>query len=422
MNVSQQIFSHTFPNGLTLLSQPMPWLESAAFSLSLPAGCRFDPPAQIGLANFTCEMVQRGCGELDSRGFIETLEYLGVDYSSSVSVFRSNFGGAMPADQLLDSLAVYRDVFVKPHLPADQIEDARQVCFQEIGAIQDDLAQRTMIELRMRHYGDPDGRICEGTMESVQSITLDDVVRFHKRYYQPRGAIIAVAGRHDWQALKDHIGKLFADWRPAESMEPQIAPPLRGNYHIPFKSNQTHIAVAFPCVPYAHDDYFKARAAVGVLSDGMSSRLFSEVREKRGLCYTVSASCNSNRELGAVLCYCGTSADRAQESLDVLIEQLVNLKNGVEQAELDRLKIQIRSGLIMQQESCRTRAGSIAGDWFFLGRVRTLEETNELISDLTVADINEYVAANPPSNFDIVTLGPEPLELREDGISATSAR
>ena len=422
MNIPQQIYSHTFPNGLTLVSQPMPWLESAAFSLSLPAGCRFDPSDQIGLANFTCEMVQRGCGELDSRGFIETLEYLGVDYSSSVSVYRSHFGGAMPADQLLDSLSVYRDVFRKPHLPADQIEDARLVCLQEIGAIQDDLAQRTLIDLRMRYYGDPDGRICEGTFESVQAITLDDVIRFHNQYYQPRGTVIAVAGRHDWQALRDHIGELFADWLPVDVSEPRVSPPMHGNFHIPFASNQTHIAIAYPSVPYSHEDYFKARAAVGVLNDGMSSRLFTEVREKRGLCYTVSASCNSNLEQGAVLCYCGTSADRAQESLDVLIEQLVNLKHGVEQAELDRLKTQIRSGLVMQQESCRTRAGSIAADWFFLGRARTLEETNELIRDLTLAEINEFVAANPPSDFDVVTLGPDPLELRHDGISATSAR
>ena len=311
MNIPQRILSHTYDNGLILISESMPWLESAAFSLSLPTGCKFDPADQIGLANFTCEMVQRGCGELDSRGFIEALEYLGVDYSSSVSVYQAHYGGAMPAAQLLDALAIYRDVFRKPHLPESQLEDARLVCFQEIAGIQDDLAQRVMIDSRMRYYGDPDGRICEGTVESVESITHEDIVAFHKTYYQPQGTIIAVAGNHDWDALKDRVGELFGDWQANEIVEPIATTPSHGNHHIPFDSNQTHIAISYPCVPYSHDDYFKARAAVGVLSDGMSSRLFTEVREKRGLCYAVSASCNFVLDRGAIFCYCGTSADRA---------------------------------------------------------------------------------------------------------------
>ncbi len=421
MSIPQRILSHTYENGLTLVSQPMPWLESVAFSLSLPAGCRFDPTNQIGLSNFTCEMVQRGSGELDSRGFIEALEYLGVDFSSSVSVYRTHYGGAMPAAQLNEALAIYRDVFRSPHLPADQLEDGRQVCFQEIAAIQDDLAQRAMIDARMRYYGDPEGRICEGTVESVQSIQLTDIVEFHKQFYQPLGTVIAVAGKHEWESLKDLVGELFGDWAANETREPAFVAPSHGNHHIPFDSNQTHIAIAYPGISYSDGDFFKARAAVGVLSDGMSSRLFTEVREKRGLCYAVSATCNSVLDRGAVFCYCGTSAERAQESLDVLIEQLINLGNGVTESELDRLKVQIRSGLIMQQESCRSRAGSIASDWFYLGRVRTLDEINDLINGLTVKSINHFLRDHPPANFDVVTLGPQPLELKHDGVSATSA-
>lgn len=416
-----EIYSHTYENGLTIVSQPMPWLESVAFTLSLPAGCRFDPVNKIGLSNFVCEMVQRGAGKMDSRQYIESLESLGIDYSSSVSVYRATYAGAMQAGQLHDALAVYRDVFRNPHMSSDQLEDGRQVCYQEIGGLQDDLAQRAFIDLRKRFYGDPDGRICEGTFESVESITLDDIVQFHQKFYQPSGAIIAVAGKHDFEALKDHVGELFGDWDANEIAEPESVPPLHGSHHIPFESNQTHIAIAYPGVAYSDDDYFKLRAAVGVLSDGMSSRLFTEVREKRGLCYTVSASCNSILNSGAVFSYCGTSAERAQESLDVLVEQFLNLKRGVTKEELDRLKVQIRSSMIMQQESCRSRAGSIAGDWFYLGRVRSLDEINELVNNLTVESINEYLAEHPPGDFDVVSLGPEPLELKQHGISATSA-
>ncbi len=417
---NQQIFSHTYANGLVLVAQRMPWLESAAFSINLPAGCRFDPDEKIGLANFACEMVQRGCGNRDSRQFIEELESFGIDYSSSASVYHTYFGGAMCAGQLRDALNIYADVLQRPHLPEDQLEDGRLVCLQEIRSIEDDLAQRTLMKLRVCYYGHPDGRDCHGTMESVESISQQDIRDFFEKQYRPNGTIIGVAGKLDWPATKDHIGMLFSDWKSVDAQDPSASAAEHGMQHIPFESQQTHIAIAYPSVPYSHEDYFTARGSVGVLSDGMSSRLFTEVREKRGLCYSVFASSHSNKNSGCVICYAGTTADRAQETLDVLIEQLTELKLGIREDELKRLKVQIRSGLVMQQESCRSRAGAIAGDWFHLGRVRLLDELNERINSLTVKSINQYLESNPPGNFDIVTLGPKPLELSERGVSAIS--
>ena len=99
-----------------------------------------------------------------------------------------------------------------------------------------------------------------------------------------------MAGKIDGPRLKDHVEALFADWEPREVKQPDATPPEHGVHHIPFESNQTHIAIAYPGVPYSSEDYYQQRAAVGVLSGGVSSRLFSEVREKRGLCYTVFAS------------------------------------------------------------------------------------------------------------------------------------
>ena len=419
---TQQIFNHTYDNGLTLVAQSMPWLESAAFSIAVPAGCRFDPNDKLGTANFTCEMVQRGCGQYNSRQFVEALESLGVDYSSSAALYGTNFGGAMQWAQLQDALAVYADVLQRPLFPKDQLEDGRMVCFQEIAALEDDLAQRTLRQLRLKHYGSTDGRNCEGTIESVKSITLDDVKAFYEKCYRPNGMVIACAGKLDWESLKTHVGKLFDGWDRKPDPEISVEPAEHGNHHIKHESEQTHIAVGYPGVHYAHEDYYLNRGAIGVLSGGMSSRLFTEVREKRGLCYTVFATCSTLRDKGAVLCYSGTSNDRAQETLDVILQELRKLAMGITEDELRRLKVQIRSGLIMQQESCRGRAGSIAGDWLHLGRVKTLDEINEKINGLTVDSINEYLAANPPRDFDVVTLGPQPLEFKEDGVSASPAR
>jgi predicted Zn-dependent peptidase len=122
-----------------------------------------------------------------------------------------------------------------------------------------------------------------------------------------------------------------------------------------------------------------------------------------------------------VICYCGTSADRAQRALDVLVEQLTLLKQGIRDDELRRLKTQIRSGLIMQQESCRARANTMASDWFLLGRVPTLRQTLDQIEQLSVDSINNYLAENAPTQFELVTLGPEPLYLPDHAALPASA-
>jgi predicted Zn-dependent peptidase len=365
---------HRFENGLTLLAEPMPWLRSASFSILLPAGNQYDPANRLGLASCCCDMIQRGSGERDSRRFIEDLELLGVDYGFSVTVYHTSMGGTVPAQNIGDALAIFADVVRNPWLPEDQLEDARLVCYQEIRGIEDDLAQKALVALRLKHYGRPLGYNSSGTEEGVAAIQIDDVRRFCLSNYRPDETIIAVAGKFDWSELRDRVGELFGGI-PRGETEPVIGlPGEHGTLHIPYESNQTHICLAYPSVTYGDPEYFRARGAIGVMSDGMSSRLFHEVREKRGLCYTVFATLHSLLDRGSVMCYAGTGAERAQETLDVILREFRRLSEGVSADELSRLKVQIRSHLIMQQESSRSRASSIAGDWFYLGRVRPLDE------------------------------------------------
>lgn len=409
--MTQAIYTHTFDNGLVLLAECMDWLESVAFTIQLPAGYTHDPPNRLGLSNFTCEMVQRGCGPRDSRQFVEDLDRLGVDRSASVSAVHSSYGAAMLADKLSDTLEIYADLVQAPHLPDDQVEEGRQVCLQELLSLEDDLAHKTMVRLRHQHYGDPWGRTSQGTEETVENISRRDIQNFAEQFYQPRGAIISVAGKIDWPRLLDEVGRRFGTW-PAQTIPtPETSPAVGGYYHIPFESSQTQIGVAYKNVPYSDPQYFQARGAVGILSDGMSSRLFTEVREKRGLCYTVYASCHSLRDRGAVLCYAGTSTERAQETLDVLLAELKRLSAGVEASELQRLKARIKSSLIMQQESSAARCLSMAGDWYHLGRILTMDEVSTIIDSLTCDSINAYLQANPPGEFTVVTLGDKELEV-----------
>jgi predicted Zn-dependent peptidase len=407
----QQTHTHVFDNGLTLLAEPIPSLESAAFTLMAPAGYVYDAPGRVGVANFACEMMLRGCGSRDSRAFVTDLDNLGVERGESCGGSHMSFGGATRAANLLPTLGIYADLVRRPHMPADQLEAGRLVVQQELQAIEDDPAHKVMVELRRRHYPDPWGRPSAGEEETLDTATIDELASFIHRTSRPNGTILAVAGRVEWPALIDSVAALFADWKPQETTPSTELPSQRRSEHLDHASNQTQIGVAYHSVPYNHPQYFQAWGAVGALSGGMSCRLFTEIRERRGLCYSVYASHHTLRDRAAVLCYAGTSAERAQETLDVLIAELVRLAAGVLPEELARLKARVKSGLIMQQESSSARSGAIAREHFLLGRVRSLDEISSLVDAVTCESINAYLASDAPRDFTVVTLGPAALNM-----------
>ncbi len=404
------IHIHQFDNGMTLVAEELRSLESAAFCFLVPVGSAYDPPARAGLTSFVCEMVQRGCGSMSSRQFLDALELLGVEGSESVSLAHTTYGGATLADNLLPALSIYADLLLRPHLPPEQLEAGRLVSLQELRGVEDEPAQKAMLELRRRHYPAPWGQPSIGDVSGLQATTIDDVRRQFAQGYRPGGTILGVAGKFDWQALKSHVGELFSGWSVADLPEPGYGPRGATRDHIPFESNQTHICLAYDSVPLSDPDYFRAWGAVHVLSGGSSSRLFSEVREKRGLCYTVYAQHRLLRDRGIVTCYAGTSADRAQETLDVTMAEIERLYEGVEADELDRLQARMKSGLLMQQESSSSRSMSIAYDWYHLGRVRDLAEVSRCVEELTPESINSYLVGHPIANLTLLTLGPKPLE------------
>lgn len=411
--VHQRLYHHELPNGLVLLAEEMPWLESSAFAILLPAGSIRDPAERRGLASFTCEMVQRGCGTRDSRAFVEDLDRLGADRSASVSATHASYGAAVLARNLHPTLQIYADLVRRPMLPADQLEDARQVCIHEIRSIADDPAHLCHELLRRLHYPSPWGLPTQGELGAVESIDIKHIQQFVATHHRPSSAILSVAGRIDWSELKDWTEELFGDWSAPQVSDVAPTSPPRGYEHIEQLSSQTHIGIAYPSVPYRHVDYYQARGAIGVLSDGMSSRLFTEVRQKRGLSYSVYASYHSLKNEGAVFCYAGTQTERAQETLDVMMGELHRLTSGIEASELQRLKARVKSALIMQQESSAARAMSMAGDWYHRGELLSLETVSALIEGLSVESINKYLAQHPPQHFSVATVGSRRLEVNQ---------
>ena len=407
----QDIFQHTFPNGLTLLAERMEHVRSAALNVLVPAGSVYDPPNQLGLGAMLADLITRGAGERDSRQLTLALDNLGLDRSESVGSLHTRFYGATLARNLPAALEIYGDILRRPHLPEEEMDAVRSLALQDLQGLEDEPRQKVLIELRKRHYPAPLSNDRRGTAEGVNAVTPDSTRTHYRRHFRPAGMIMSVAGNIEWEPLREQVGRLFGDWR-GEPVPPIVAGPSRSGFdHIQKDTTQTQIGIAFPSVPIGHADYYVALGAVNVLSGGMSSRLFTHVREERGLCYSVWASYQTFKDRASVIAYAGTTTKRAQETLDVTLRELKRLGDGIADDEVERVRAGLKSSLIMQEESTSSRAGSLASDWYYLGRVRSFDEIKSAVEGLAPATITEHVRRHPPRDFTIVTLGPKALRV-----------
>lgn len=409
--MSEQYLIHEMSNGLTLLAEQMPAMQSAAMALLVPAGVYNDPAGAIGSANVLADLVLRGAGSRDSRALTDHLDRLGLQRSNGAAVYQTRFASAAVAENVLAALPVYADILRRPHLPADGFAASRDLALQALSGIEDEPRQKVMIKLREKHFPAPLGRCALGYRADLEALTLDKIKSDFTRRYQPKGAILSVAGNIQFEPLKKAVEAAFGDWA-SQAAETPANTPSAGGAHFEFQqSEQTHIGIAYPSLPETHPDYYTARMAVEILSGGMSGRLFTEVREKRGLCYSVGASYSSLKDIACIIGYAGTSNDRAQATLDCFVAELHRLSEGVTQAELDRAKTGLKSSTIMQEESTTSRAGAMAYDWFVRRRIRSLDEIKAAIDAVTLDKVNAYLAANKPGPFTIVIVGPKELNL-----------
>ncbi len=406
-----KIYTHQLDNGFVLVAEHMEAVSSASFTFLLPAGAKHDPADGLGSAAVLLDWVFRGAAELDSRQLDSLLDGLGLHRDSSVATEYTVLGGALLGDNLHQALDAYADIIRRPHLPAERFGPSRQLLLQQLASQDDDPRSKLMAELRKRYFPEPLGRNPLGDHDQLSALQSSTVAELHQKSYLPDRTILALAGSFDWPELREKVSSLFSDWSGPAVSEPTLGPAGAKADHLDQQTAQTHIGIAYDSVPPTHQAYYRACLAVAVLSGGMSGRLFTEVREKRGLCYHVAARHHVLKTRGTVLCYAGTAPDRAQQTLEVTLAELKRLPQGITQAELDRAKIGLKASLIMQGESTTARSASAAADYYHLGRVRSLDEISDAIDAVTVSDLLDHLHQFPPADFTILTLGNKKLEI-----------
>jgi len=412
--MAERLDKHVLKNGMVILGEPMEAVGSAAFDFMLPAGASLLPEGCCGAGSVISDWIFRGAGERSSRQLGDALDGLGLHRSESVGSAHISIGAALEASNLTDALNLYADVILRPSLLDGEFEPARQLAIDGVRSLDDDPRQKVMIKLREQFYPYPLGRSAVGDIDELKSLTAEKTRRIVKDNFNLSKTIFSVAGKYDFDALCGQLEKLFEDLKSAQEPLGEVELGDRaGRYvHIHDDSAQVHIGLMTGTARPTDENYYNARVAVSVLSGGMSARLFTEVREKRGLCYAIGARYHCLKDAAGVMCYAGTTPDKAQETLDVIVDQFNGLAVGIGEEELARAKVGLKSDLILQSESSSSRAGAIGGDYYLLGRVRSLDEIKDNIERRSVDSVVGFLRNNRFKDFTVVTVGPKQVTVK----------
>jgi len=406
------IITKTLSCGMIVAVEPIPSADTVAVNWILPAGCAMEPNDGVGYTAMISELLLRGAGDMSSRAFSEALDRLGVDRANSVRTHHMAVSAVLRGEHLDHALDLLATMIRQPAFPDDSLEPVRSLCLQSIDSLADEPAELIMMKARERHLRPPFNRSTYGDRDVIENVSIDSLRAFWGDHAVPRGSILGVAGKVDAHHLIAELETMLSDWSGAVAEPVSQREPEFGMLHVPQDTSQVHIALALDAPSEASPDSMLERVAISVLSGSTSSRLFTEVRQKRSLCYSVNASYGAGRDFGVITTYAGTTPQRAQETLDVTVGEFHRLfggNGGATEDEFKRAIIGLKSSLVMQGESTAARASALTGDIFRIGRPRPLAELAERIDSVTLDQLNDYLSKRTLGRMTIASIGPEPL-------------
>ena len=414
--MSTSVLIEEMDNGLCLIGEEIPGVESVAYELCIPGGVCYDPNEQLGLSLVLSEMIGKGAGPYDSRALSDEYDRLGIRHSEAVGQEKIVFRGICLYEDLERALELLCLTLTEPRLPESQLQAVKDLLCFDLRSLVDYPAQRSAIELQNRYFLPPQNRSPYGSMEGIESVSVEDLKALVERFLRPRGAVLSVAGKIDQSGYPAAARRIFSKWK-GESVPrihlSGIEPPFIE--HLPEESAQVYLAMAFNAAPFSNPRYYAGRVYNEVMSGGMFGRLFLEARERRGLCYSIHSSYSANNDGGTFSVYAGTSPDRIDELYSVVIEELRLDSLDLSEQELARCRANLKSSLIMSEESSAARASANASDWWLMGRVRGVHEIEAAVESTDTDAVLEYLKAYPPHDFSVLTLGPSGLSQSRQG-------
>jgi predicted Zn-dependent peptidase len=387
----------------------MPSLESVALSVVIRGGARWESERHNGWSHLLEHMVFKGAGDRSAREIVEAIEAGGGHINAATGYERTSFQVRCLPDSLPLAMDVIADLVRRPTLDAHELVREVQVIGQEIAEAADapddrifDLAQGAAF------VGQPLGRPILGTDGSIAEATIETLAAYHRGLYSSDRIIVSAAGAVDEDSLLRLAEAAFGDAEPTVNLPKPEAAVYRGGAKVEArKLEQAQLVAMFPGVSARDRDYFATRLFAEVLGGGMSSRLFQEVRETRGLAYAIDAYAEHYEDTGVLGVYAGAAAEDARETAAVTAQEIRKLADRIEPAELARAKAQAKASLFMGRESPLNRAEQAAGQLFLFDRLLPPSELAAGVEAVTEADIRrvgERALSGAPT---IAVLGPK---------------
>lgn len=383
---------HTLPNGMRVVTEHMPGLQSASIGVWVSAGGRHETVQQNGIAHFLEHMAFKGTTTRSALQIAEQIEDVGGYINAYTSRETTAYYVRVLNSDVPLAVDILSDILRNSVFDPREIEVERGVILQEIGQTLDTPDDIIFDWLQETAYPDQSiGRSILGPADNIKRFDRDDLTSFVSAQYQPQRMILAAAGGIDHDALLSLATQAFQDLSP--DVTPQletIAKFSRGEYRNEKTLEQAHFALAFESPSYKSDDIYTAQVYSIALGGGMSSRLFQEAREKRGLCYSIFAQTGAYVDTGMTTIYAGTAGDQIAGLSRLTIDEFKRAADDMTQAEVDRARAQMKAGMLMGLESASNRAERLARMVQVWGYVPDLSEAVEKIDAVDLTSVKAY--------------------------------
>ena len=375
-----------------MLTSSMPHTQSVTIGIFIGAGSRYESDEMAGASHFLEHILFKGTKSYPSAKEVsEAIEGLGGIMNASTDREMTVFWCKVAKPHFHRALSVLTDMMINPLMDPVELEKEREVILEELRMTNDYPTSRLDLLIDETLWpSQPMGRDVGGTQESVTGITAEQIQDYMKRQYAPGNAVMAVAGDISTTSALESVAEILKDWAPATPLEwypvsdGQESPRARVERR---KTDQAHLCIGLPGLPLTHPDRFTLGLMNVVLGEGMSSRLFLELREKQSLAYDVHSSLNLFRDCGSLTVYCGVEPQKTDRAVGGILEQLTGLQTEIPESELEKAREMSKGRMLLRMEDSRSVAMWMGAQETLTGRVRTIEEVVDIMDSVTTADI-----------------------------------
>jgi predicted Zn-dependent peptidase len=361
----------TLPNGLRVATHAMDHLETVSLGVWVASGARHETPAQHGLSHLLEHMAFKGTARRSAQRIAEEIEDIGGDLNAATGLdMTAYYARVLKGDDGV-AMEILADILLNSSFETTELDKEREVIQQEIAAAQDspddlvfDLAQQAAFPNQAI------GRPILGTEQSVAAIQASDLRTFLAQRYTPEGMVVAAAGAIDHEKLVRHVEALFGGLTRRATAGENEAKYSGGIAASAKPFEQSHVVIGYAAPSYMDDDFYAAQVFSGLFGGGMSSRLFQEIRENRGLCYAIYSTVWGLRDAGMLAVHAATGPDKVEQLSSIVAAELADIaSNGPNAAELQRSSAQLKAGLLMALESSSVRAEQMARQLLSYGKL-----------------------------------------------------